>query len=503
MKRIRQKAFEKSREAELNQTKSMELQASLAETERIAKFEISNMKNELMSRRDKVYELLDKLQATEDKLRASKDLAERQQELLDSSEERGRDLDRRLNDVRAALAKREEELFLRQDSLKKAEDGHANKIETLQSTNDELEGQLSAASQKILELVDRHELNQETKRRDDELHKQLAHEHELTRDQNQRLMESLNEKSRQHIQLEGDHKDAQNLIRELKAQQEVSPRGEARAVGFAGGGRDATEIATSGSKRGTTTSHRKMLAQEAAARRKLFENFVVSLCHSTIVSDAIENKCIVEARSSLVLDNCHIDDVDMITLVSILKGSKTITDLNLVSNRIGDAGAAALASLISLGNCRLNFIDLRNNFITMSGIKRLAEAMQSNKGRCIEHVYVHNDGKIDAIGLKVGAPKGGSSNQEGGGNKDNSKDPFTLAKLKNAMSSICVVDVRENFPDNRLPAPVGTQNTLWEKLNASLPSEESLKINAAKKKALRQRRDASQYRDALVGKIYS
>jgi chromosome segregation ATPase len=83
MKRIRQKAFDKSREAELNQTKAMQLQANLAETERIAKFEISSMKDELMNKRDKVYQLLDKLQVTEDKLRRQEDLAEKQQEMLE------------------------------------------------------------------------------------------------------------------------------------------------------------------------------------------------------------------------------------------------------------------------------------------------------------------------------------------------------------------------------------------------------------------------------------
>ena len=45
------------------------------------------------------------------------------------------------------------------------------------------------------------------------------------------------------------------------------------------------------------SKQKKILSKEAAARRRLFENFLVSLSHTTIVSDAIENKMIVEARN--------------------------------------------------------------------------------------------------------------------------------------------------------------------------------------------------------------
>ena len=110
MKRTRQKAFEKSKEADEMKTKAMQVEASLRETERIAKFEIGNMKDELVKRREKVYELLDKLQKTEDALNKTKDTSERQQELLDSSYERANELERRLQNARRELAEREGEV---------------------------------------------------------------------------------------------------------------------------------------------------------------------------------------------------------------------------------------------------------------------------------------------------------------------------------------------------------------------------------------------------------
>ena len=110
MKRTRSRAHEVKREAELNQTKAMELQANLQETQRVAKFEISNMKDELMNRRDKVYQLLEKLQVTEDQLRRSADQVESQEEKIDSSQERTFELDRRMDALRVELAERENDV---------------------------------------------------------------------------------------------------------------------------------------------------------------------------------------------------------------------------------------------------------------------------------------------------------------------------------------------------------------------------------------------------------
>jgi hypothetical protein len=112
-----------------------------------------------------------------------------------------------------------------------------------------------------------------------------------------RLLESLNEKSKQFIQLEGDHKDAQQMIQNLKADLET-PRGGVAVVGAGTG----TGGGAAGEGEGTISKksigkQKKLLNKEAAARRRLFENFLVSVSHNIVVSDAIENKVIVEARN--------------------------------------------------------------------------------------------------------------------------------------------------------------------------------------------------------------
>ncbi|GMH91584.1 hypothetical protein TrST_g4257 [Triparma strigata] len=490
MKRTRQKAFEKSKEADEMKTKAMQVEASLRETERIAKFEIGNMKDELVKRREKVYELLDKLQKTEDDLNKTKDTSERQQELLDSSYERANELERRLQNARRELAEREGEVGKREDELKAKEAEFEEKTEGLRRENTDLEKQLGTASQTILDLVARHKTNQKRKEEDDLKFEALQQEHELTRDQNVRLLESLNVKSKAYIQLEADHADAQAEIQRMMAKDEETPRVD-----------DVVSVNVDKSANASSKNPKKMLMKEAAARRQLFENFAVSVCHVNLVSDALGSKFLVEARNALVLDNCNIDDVDMITLVSVLKGSKTITELNLISNKITDAGATALAGYLSLANCKLSYIDLRNNFISMSGVRKLAEALQGNKGRGLEHVYVHNDGRIDGIGLDPRKVNNNSEEKkEGGGGGDT-----TVDKLKNAMSSICVIDVRENFPDGKdsLGKPLGTENTLWSKISADLPSEEEIKIKARKVKALKERKKNAEYRDEVVSNVYN
>ena len=268
-----------------------------------------------------------------------------------------------------------------------------------------------------------------------------------------------------------------------------------------------TEKSNNGSNDGTSNFQKnKILQSEATARRRLFENFLVCLCQQTIVAEInIQNKCIVEAKQSIVLDDCNIDDVDALTLVSCLKGSKTITELNLVSNRISDAGATAIAGYIGLPNCKLQFVDLRNNGISLNGIKKLAEALQNNTGRGIEHVYVHNDGRVDAIGAKQSVLNTDDSEEKKSGESSN----ISLNKIRDAMTSVCVIDCRENFPDTvaklneKIGVPMGTANTLWAKINAELPDKEAVKIKAMKKKALLQRKKNSEYRDLMVESIYS
>jgi len=478
-------------------------------------------------------------QTTEDKLRISIDENERKDELLESSNERSNELDRRLNSVRTELAEREQQLLEREEAFKLEEVEQRNREASVKRENQELEKQMGELSTTVMQLVERHKTHQETKRMDDERYDELKSEHELLREQQQRLLESLSVKSKQFmqvrpaqkalgeqrvlssvfcagrrqrpsplftphcphtlVQLEADHADAQGEIKKL--QDGIDEEFSMENIDSIGSIAQTSQVTAQDppNTKNPKMKKEKLWNLEATARRRMLSNFLVSVSHATIVSAAISNRCIVEACQTLVLDECNVDDVDIITLVSVLKSSKSVTEVNLVSNRISDAGAAALAGYIGLGNCKLSFLDLRNNGISMNGIKKLAEAVQNNVGRGIEHVYVHNDGRIDAIGVKIGM--GGEEKKDGDGE---GRDATTLAKIKNAMSSIIVVDVRENFPEmlKNLPQPVGTENTVWSKIYESMPSEESLKIAAQKKRALKMRKENSEYRDIVVGGIY-
>ena len=74
--------------------------------------------------------------------------------------------------------------------------------------------------------------------------------------------------------------------------------------------------------------------------------------------------------------------------------------VDLSENRIGDSGVIALAqALVSYGKARcLKKLDLRNNRISAEGIRHLAEALDGNELIGVSRVYVHQDGRIEALG---------------------------------------------------------------------------------------------------------
>ncbi|CAM9873815.1 unnamed protein product [Ectocarpus sp. 12 AP-2014] len=69
-------------------------------------------------------------------------------------------------------------------------------------------------------------------------------------------------------------------------------------------------------------------------------------------------------------------------------------------NYIGDAGAASLATVLRLASCGLRRLDLTCNQMSMEGVRVLAKALEENCSRGVSHVYVHSEGRIDALGRK-------------------------------------------------------------------------------------------------------
>ncbi|KAL7497317.1 hypothetical protein ACHAWT_005764 [Skeletonema menzelii] len=119
-------------------------------------------------------------------------------------------------------------------------------------------------------------------------------------------------------------------------------------------------------------------------------------------------------------------DEDAYAIASILKNNVTIEEIQLRRNKIGDDGARAIASVLA-ERCAIKFIDLRENHISTMGMKAIADAL--GRSERIHKVFVHPGGKIEAFG---------ASETFGISSSLDEKDAAF------SVSSICVVDVRDN-----------------------------------------------------------
>ena len=105
----------------------------------------------------------------------------------------------------------------------------------------------------------------------------------------------------------------------------------------------------------------------------------------------------------------------------MLRNNITIEELQFCRNNISDDGARAIAAVLAEQSA-IKFVDLRQNNIGMLGIKAIAEALERSDR--VQKVFVHPGGKIEAVGTN--------------------KDTFDSNRSALNVSTVCVVDVREN-----------------------------------------------------------
>lgn len=103
-------------------------------------------------------------------------------------------------------------------------------------------------------------------------------------------------------------------------------------------------------------------------------------------ASANANQCIANMNSHIInsdtlwLDDCHLTDKEIPQIIAYLEHHSKITQLYLLNNSIGDAGAMLLAK-----NKTLKMLELRNNLITVKGARALAHSsihmldLQGNK----------------------------------------------------------------------------------------------------------------------------
>ncbi|XVN43365.1 MAG: hypothetical protein RCG15_03590 [Candidatus Rickettsia vulgarisii] len=90
----------------------------------------------------------------------------------------------------------------------------------------------------------------------------------------------------------------------------------------------------------------------------------------------IDLKSRIQNNNTLNLQNCNITYQDINSIIEFIKEHPQITNFNLESNDIGDAGAKDLAESKNLTN--LTSLDLAGNYIGDAGIEALARLINCN-----------------------------------------------------------------------------------------------------------------------------
>ena len=100
-------------------------------------------------------------------------------------------------------------------------------------------------------------------------------------------------------------------------------------------------------------------------------------------------------RVAVALNDNKIGDEEIHALVAVLSSNDNAHVVDLKNNNISNTGCRGLAALLRTTET-VEEIDLSGNMISRPGIRTLAEALENNVR--VKHVFVHDNGKIEALG---------------------------------------------------------------------------------------------------------
>ena len=123
-------------------------------------------------------------------------------------------------------------------------------------------------------------------------------------------------------------------------------------------------------------------------------------------------------------------DEEVHVVAAMLRNNATIEEIQFRKNKITDDGARALEAVLAERSA-LKFIDLRENYISMSGVKVIADALERSER--IHKVMVHPGGKIEAFGAS-----------------ETIHDESETTAF--AVKTACIVDLREQRPQQTKPS---------------------------------------------------
>eukprot|EP00903_Cladosiphon_okamuranus_P007969 g7691.t1 len=346
-------------------------------------------------------------QESRDELQRTKDEAETKGEELEVCRQHSAELEMRLGTLQADLSSAERALSEREAAADEDSRIAQARLSKEISLNENLHNKVASMSRTILRLAERHkELQTEVVKRQAEetrLKGQIdqAGQRELHLQQKVvRLKSSLT--------LEATHKRLHGALDTFNSQMMKPPPPVAPVAGSTPHAADSAD--------GDSATGGKVEGDALRSRQELLSKYI-SLFRLVTASHQNGTPARKQAAEKLDVSDCGLDDSDVHGLMDVVRSCPCVAVLDLSMNYIGDAGAAILAGVLRQASCSLKRVDLRSNQMSMEGVRMLAKALEDNGSRGVAHVYVHSEGRIDALGRKknVGSAHYQASRMAGGG----------------------------------------------------------------------------------------
>ncbi|CAN0135629.1 unnamed protein product [Pylaiella littoralis] len=398
----------------------------------------------LSNLRQSQYEALSQLQVSRDELQRIKDEVETKSEKLEVRRQQSAELEIRLGTLQSDLSSVEraasEQAAAADEDSRIAQARLSKEL----SLSESLHNKVASMSRTTLRLVERHkDLQAEVEKRQAEISR-LCDQIEKMGKRELRLQQKI-VRLESSLSLEVTHKRLHGALDTFNSQMVIkSPSPVARVE------EKSSHTAASADEHNAATDKERA----SWSRRQLLSKYIALF---RLAANPHDGTAAGHAVKKLDLSGCDLDDIDVHKVIELVHSCPFLEVLDLSTNCIGDAGVASLGGSLRETSCGLNRINLRGNQMSMEGIRILAKALEESGSRGISHVYVHSEGRIDALGRR---------------NEDTRKVSCfgtQAGEVQDALESffsVVVVDARDNKPRKTdtpktvLPAPCRNKRQL-------------------------------------------
>lgn len=355
-----------------------ELYAEMSKVRIDSRVKIETMQQELSSRREKQYQLLQKLQVAEARAHQVVEESEGFREEALASRVRMKDIEDRLREAKKWRNDLTMEMKTLQTTSRETERELKAEIKALEDQKDVLKSQLALVQQSVLQHMESIEQNKrQLKEREvdiaardkkiDELKDRVARMvHEATREGKARAHSEL-KKEVVTNQLDDVRKHMHKKIETLQQSNE-----------------ETKQIATFLAEEKELLI--RQLYDERRGKLSVVELYAKQLKHNGSAK-----------QQTLQLTDCRLSDQELEEICTVLSGNAHVTRLDLSQNLLSDQSVGELCKVLGHAKCRLTYLDLRKNALSMIGIRTLAAAVGKNELWKDCEIVVYKDGRVQVL----------------------------------------------------------------------------------------------------------